>query len=165
MFDRFDGLAFEDNVRNFLRMVVNGESGNTASRISSHAAIWQDDPKGTARLVPVVLTAPIETESTPQPFEPAHQLTLHPALQFAHIEVADEEESIEILATEIDDTDEPSETDRLSATVWASRRCFMSNRTREQDQVIALAHRRDVRRRRGWLRQDIGGAGTDQDAL
>lgn len=139
LFDRYDGLVFEDNIRNFLRMVVEGESGNATvtdlSRSLRHSRMTRQAPPAS---VPIVPAAPIKDEPTPQLSEPADQPTAHPTLQFLDIEVADEEESIGMLAPAIDDTDELSEIDRPAATeYYGLSEVFYVNRTREQDQVIA----------------------------
>ncbi len=138
LFDRFDGLAFEDNVRNFLRMVVEGENGNATVADLLLTLQQGSAEKKKRKTAPVLPVAPIAVVATPQPVSPAPLPPVHPALQLAHLEVADDEDAIENLATEIDDTDDVADTSRSSADeYYGLSEVFYVNRTREQDQVIA----------------------------
>jgi hypothetical protein len=137
LFDRFDGMEFDVNVRNFLHMVVAGESGN-ATVSDLQRTLWEGSTKPKAPAAPQILPiAPLVAAAPSQPTVPAPSLPAHPSLQLAHLEVADEEETIESLATEIDDTDDLAITDRSSTDEYFGlAEVFYLNRTREQDQVI-----------------------------
>lgn len=84
LFDRFDGLDFEDNVCNFLRMVVEGDNGN-ASVIDLLRTLQRGIGKPP---VPAVASAPPVAPVHPPAILDTDQAVLpvpvHPALQFAH---------------------------------------------------------------------------------
>lgn len=136
LFDRFDGMDFEDNVRNFLRMVVEGEKGNAAV-----TDLLRTLRNGAARPKAPPAAAP-QPEAQAEPAvvpEPAVQIAPpHPALQVAHLEVAEDEDEAGGLDAEIDATEDLAESEGPSAEeYYGLSEVFYVNRTREQDQVIA----------------------------
>ncbi len=131
LFDRFDGVQFENNVRNFLRMVVEGEDGRTTAS-DLIRTIRQGIAAGTPK---PTQPQPVPTTEAAPPSSPALQ---PPALSLAHLEVVDEEESLDSSIFELDDAEDRSEPDRASAEeYYGLSEVFYLNRTRAQDQVIA----------------------------
>lgn len=145
LFDRFDGMEFDDNVRNFLRMVVTGKNGNaTVSDLHKtlrQGSVQQSVPVATPVVhaaTPVVPAAALDATPDPKTGAPASLYPTHQALQLAHLEVADEDEAVDSSASEIDETDDLLDTERSTADEYFGlAEVFYLNRTREQDQVIA----------------------------
>jgi formate dehydrogenase maturation protein FdhE len=136
LFDRFDGLVFEDNVRNFLRMTVDGENGH---------AVITDVRRTLRRRSMVVAPHPTPTSVTPAPVEetmaagqeevPASVVL--PGLQLAHLEVADDDTNVEETTEYDDGEDFPDGADASTEGYFGLSEIFYVNRTREQDQIIA----------------------------
>lgn len=138
LFDRFDGMEFEDNVRNFLRMVVEGDNGNAVVSDLRHTlhtlqqGLTKQKPRNVLPECPTP-QAEVLAETLPAATLPSEHLTL----PLAHLEVAEDSDA-EGYTAEIDDTDETDEADRASADEYFGlSEVFYLNRTREQDEVIA----------------------------
>lgn len=137
LFDRFDGLSFEDNVRNFLRMSVNGEDGH-----GQVADLRRTVLKGTRAVNP-----PSESESTPvesmeavaSPGQAAPIVVpiVHKGLELAHLEIADDDVHVPH-ASEYEDVEDDIERSESSTDgYFGLSETFYVNRTREQDEIIA----------------------------
>ncbi len=132
LFDRFDGVQFENNVRNFLRMVVDGEAGR-ASASDLLRTVRQGIPS-----TPVVAAPPLPVLNTESVASPSIPAPLPPAIALAHLEVVEEEEPLDASILEFDDAEDSPEQDRAAAEeYYGLSEVFYLNRTRAQDQVIA----------------------------
>jgi hypothetical protein len=119
LFDRFDGVHFEENVRNFLTMRVFGDA--VKDSVTDLAAYLRQP----TRAFPA---SPEEDE--------AEQLPAH--VETATFVLADEEDDETIDLGEIDETeDEPELQTAAPAGYFGLNETFYVNRTREQDEIIA----------------------------
>ena len=119
LFDRFDGVHFEENVRNFLKMQVFGDA--VKDSVTDLAAYLRQP----TRAFPA---SPEEDE--------AEQLPAH--VETATFVLADEEDDETIDLGEIDETeDEPELQTAAPAGYFGLNETFYVNRTREQDEIIA----------------------------
>lgn len=119
LFDRFDGVHFEENVRNFLKMQVFGDA--VKDTVTDLAAFLRRP----TRVLPL---APEEDEAE----LPA------PHVETATFVVSDEEDEETIDLGEIDESeDEPELQPVTPAGYFGLNETFYVNRTREQDEIIA----------------------------
>ncbi len=119
LFDRFDGLHFEENVRNFLRMEVTGD--DITEVVMDLEAFLRRPPRG--------VEAP--------PPEPEHEEMESPLAPAPFI-LVDEEDEDHVFLGDIDDSDElPEVRHQAPAGYFGLSETFYLNRTREQDEIIA----------------------------
>lgn len=118
LFDRFDGVHFEENVRNFLRMQVFG-----------------DRVKDTVTDLAASLRQPSKSLHVTKEADEAK--TLSSQVETATFIVADEEDEGMIDLSEIDESeDEPEVRAAPPAGYFGLNETFYVNRTREQDEII-----------------------------
>lgn len=121
LFDRFDGVRFEENVRNFLKMQVVGDA--VKDSVTDLAAYLRQP-----------------TKTIPASPEEAQAEQLPAPIETATFVLADEEEEGEetIDLGEIDEReDEPELPTAAPAGYFGLNETFYVNRTREQDEIIA----------------------------
>lgn len=119
LFDRFDGIHFEENVRNFLMMHV---FGNTERDVVTNLVAFLREP-----------TQPLTSshEQTEAEFE-------GPDVQTTQFVVSDEEDAETMDLGEIDESDdEPEVLASAPAGYFGLSETFYVNRTKEQDEIIA----------------------------
>lgn len=119
LFDRFDGVHFEENVRNFLKMQVFGDA--VKDTVTDLAAFLRRPTRA----------LPLATEE-----EEAEPLATH--VETATFVVSDEEDEETIDLGEIDESeDEPELQPVAPAGYFGLNETFYVNRTKEQDEIIA----------------------------
>lgn len=119
LFDRFDGVHFEENVRNFLKMQVFGEA-----------------VKDTVTDLTAFLRRPTKTLPLTPGEDDAESSALH--VETATFVVSDEEDEEAIDLGEIDESeDEPEVQTVAPAGYFGLNEAFYVNRTKEQDEIIA----------------------------
>lgn len=156
LFDRFDGPLFEPNVRNFLRMGIEGDLGKAQV---SNLRSFLNEPAKTQALpepVPVIETiqvaehelkaAPEERKANSAPrkanvaapsAEPVEDLP-PPSLAVDSLAVVEEDDEGLLPTLELDDESVPGEQSPASAEEYFGlSETFFINRTREQDEVIS----------------------------
>lgn len=136
LFDRFDGPLFEPNVKNFLRMAVDGEPGQaTIADLRSFLASASAPVAATP--VPAVAKEPMRRPRKQKTVEP--EPAPPPHLQVDAIPVDDDEVETPYRRLEIDEEeDEPSGTPTASAAeYYGLSETFYVDRTREQDAVMS----------------------------
>jgi len=153
LFDRFDGLRFDDNVSNFLRMVVTGEQGNAtvsdlaltvrkqnlrASALPVSAPVLQSEFVRALPPSAVAASAPVADPGSAKELYPVLEAPLQasPTIAVTRFELADDEELPENVIIEEEVTDDDAADVSLDDYFGLSE-TFYINRTREQDQVIA----------------------------
>jgi hypothetical protein len=119
LFDRFDGVHFEENVRNFLKMQV--FSGAVNESVADLAAYLRQPvrqfPESTSDTEPELVALEIETVT---------------------FTVADDDEEEALGAVEIDEDEEEAEVEPSArADYFGLSETFYVNQTREQNQIIA----------------------------
>lgn len=138
MFDRFDGPEFEPNVRNFLRMAVDGDCGKAKI---SHLRDYLDRMQQSAKTVRRPSTPPLSYEKVPAesttaeiPAIKAEPAILNLVETFAVVEDDDEELGALVVLEE----DDPSEVNTQAEEIYFGlNENFYINRTRDQDAVIS----------------------------
>lgn len=119
LFDRFDGVLFEENVRNFLKMQVFGNA--VKDSVTDLAALLRQS----TRALPA---SPEESE--------AEQLPTHVEVATFVLHSEEDEEAIDL--GEIDESEDEPEVHTASATgYFGLNETFYVNRTREQDEIVA----------------------------
>ena len=119
LFDRFDGVHFEENVRNFLKMQVFGDA--VKDTVTDLAAFLRRPTRA----------LPLATEE-----EEAEPLVAH--VETVTFIVSDEEDEETIGLGEIDESeDEPEFQPVAPAGYFGLNETFYVNRTKEQDEIIA----------------------------
>jgi len=119
LFDRFDGVHFEENVRNFLTMRVQGDA--VKGFVTDLAASLRQPSKA----------FPASQEEEEEEQQPARAQT-------ATFVLSDEEDEEAIDLSEIDESeDEPELQTAGPAGYFGLNETFYVNRTREQDEIIA----------------------------
>ena len=138
LFDRFDGAHFEGNVRNFLRMTVEGDRGN--ARVTDLRSTVETRPLKSAAIVTTQAgkneaQAPAAEPSTA--VEPGQEAMASPAISLVQLSVVEDiDESA--LPFELDDAEDIVETDTQEAEeYYGLSEVFFVDRTREQDQIIS----------------------------
>ncbi len=119
LFDRFDGVHFEENVRNFLQMQVIGVAlKDSVTDLAAHL-------RQSTRAFPASQEA-----------AEAEQLPAH--VETATFVLADDEEEEAVSLGEIDESEDEPEVHAVAATgYFGLSEIFYVNRTREQDEIIA----------------------------
>lgn len=119
LFDRFDGVHFEENVRNFLRMQIFGEV--IEETVNDLAAFL----RRSTRALPL---PPEEEEAEP----------LVTNVETATFVVSDRDDEETIDLSEIDESEDEPELQPVSAAAYFGlNETFYVNRTKEQDEIIA----------------------------
>ncbi|MEP7311638.1 MAG: hypothetical protein ABI859_03585 [Pseudomonadota bacterium] len=131
LFDRFDGVQFEPNVRNFLRMAVQGAAGN-ATVENLRAFLARASP-------PLVPSPPVATHvplSLPTASVPAVSV-LAPEIAVDYIRVIETEDEGDLV---LSDMEVPYDQDVVAPSTDGQiglNEIFYVNRTREQDAVVS----------------------------
>lgn len=138
LFDRFDGAQFETNVRNFLRMAVEG--GAAKAKVTNLRSFIAGAPASGSATSPVAKArrgvAEVEaaeevvtnTVATPAPV----------AVIVDTIEVIDDDDDAVSVPVELDEEDADTATvARTSEDYYGLSETFYVNRTREQDEVMS----------------------------
>lgn len=134
LFDRFDGPQFEPNVKNFLRMGVDGDSGRAQVANLRSFLAGVREPVHPAPLPVVKPAAPAIREQVPvtEPPPPA------PLLPVDTLLVVDEEPFITAITLEIEPEEEAGTIpERRTEEYYGLSETFYVNRTRDQDAVIS----------------------------
>lgn len=142
LFERFDGLQFESNVRNFLSMLVLAHKNTEKDKITNLAlflsqpkqeATTQEQPPPQQRtpLREVTgATAAIDRREDTQPLTP--QITLS---TFTIIE--DDDSKLELASFESDHDNDTSGPEQAAEEYYGLNDTFFLNRTREQDEIMS----------------------------
>lgn len=137
LFERFDGLDFEDNVRNFLRMTVSGEQGHAlvsdlrgTVQKGTRRAKSPSTSTVTATTVPTADAAPALREA------PVVVPPVQTGLALAHLEIADDDVDVEHVTEYEDGEDHVERSEPSSDGYFGLSETFYVNRTREQDEII-----------------------------
>lgn len=141
LFERFDGVHFEDNVRNFLKMAVDGEQGKgavTDLRRAVQGKVKRNlpDPSPAPAASGAEAVVPVEPPSPAKPVPVEATLPVEPAIQLTALDVEDDRD-IDILG--FDESDEGVDP-RLEPTqqdYFGLNEIFYVDRTREQDEIIS----------------------------
>lgn len=104
LFDRFDGPLFEPNVRNFLRMKIEGEAGK-AQVANLQSFVTQVSESPSPAPVPEIEE---EIRATP-PVEPVEDVPPPPGLTIDSIAVVEEDDEVLLPPLELDDESGPGE--------------------------------------------------------
>lgn len=136
LFDRFDGMQFEPNVRNFLRMKVKTEHAKAqAANLRGFVAgkVEDEDNQASAALPPVELRLAAGVE---QAIEPLPETV--PTLAVDDFPVIEDEDDTDVPVLELDD-DEPDAAVQapINDDYYGLSETFYLDRTREQDQVMS----------------------------
>lgn len=133
-FERFGGVDFEENVRNFLRMRVGGDAGE--GDVEDLRGFLQRLRRGEAQPVPTSAAAPaIELEPTPAEIAPAEP----PAPPVPVVTFAVEEEPEEAAPQLLDESDEDWDPDSPPVKAdeyYGLNEVFFTHQTKEQNEVI-----------------------------
>lgn len=139
LFERFDGVHFEDNIRNFLRMTVNGDFGNAQVTDLKHALATKVPRRRTTKADKVLspeLETSIPSEVIAAEEEPA-QTPLAPIVELTPLQIIEDDEEL-ASSLDLDDFEEYSVTEASDAEdYFGLSEVFYVNRTREQDQIIS----------------------------
>lgn len=142
LFDRFDGAAFEPNVRNFLRMVLRQQRGrNEVTNLRAFLNIKPEIPipcsiepeKSGESFPPVQSQPPVEAPPLAEPVGspvPSVSLTVYA------IDDENDEDGWTVTDQEEDDEDQPIGPSAVDEYFGLSE-TFYLDRTRQQDQVIS----------------------------
>ena len=136
LFDRFDNLLFEENVRNFLRMGVDGESGK-AQVTNLRRCLAQSHAPTTARpnLEPA---APAEQPAQDNSGTYSAQVPQSALLPVDSLLVVEDEPIPTQRFLELDTEEDTTDTHKPRAEeYYGLSETFYINRTREQDAVIS----------------------------
>ncbi|WP_295450774.1 ATP-binding domain-containing protein [uncultured Thiodictyon sp.] len=136
LFDRFDGILFEQNVKNFLRMTVDGDPGKVKiTNLRSFLAGATAPVASTS--VKQVLAEPSQRTSDEEVAEPISVLE-PPHLRVDAIPVDDDEVETPYGTLESEEEDLSSSTPAARAEeYYGLSETFYINRTREQDEVMS----------------------------
>ncbi len=140
LFDRFDGAQFEPNVRNFLRMAVEGDAAK--AKVTDLRSFLAGSPASATFATPVAAPQAVQTEAVTGlveiAAEPAPPPPAPPALAVIDTLAVIDDDDVDAEPVDLDD--EESDTAVVSLTsedYYGLSESFYVNRTREQDEVMS----------------------------
>ncbi len=142
LFERFDGLQFESNVRNFLSMLVlNHENEEKDKILNLELFLSQPKQEATTQKQPLSqkrmplrevtgATAAIDQREDAQPSTPQ-------IIVSSFVIIEDDDSELELASFEPDHDNDPAEPEQAAEEYYGLNDTFFLNRTREQDVIMS----------------------------